>query len=177
MTSGQEKERTRVAMHEAAHVVVATVLGTGAAKEGIDLNAESSVRGAYGNAAVQKYLITDADDLDTQKNLLVRNVAMMLAGPACDARTLGRSLDEAMAKQPGDVATAKSEIARLPAARGMSVEQIDTMTGMVMDAALETAVSVLSKPTHWATVERVAQASLANNGILSQEQIQDLVNG
>ncbi|MCJ2115710.1 hypothetical protein MKK65_03730 [Methylobacterium sp. J-001] len=169
--------REQVAHHEAAHVVISHIFRGGPTAHGIDINAPSSMIGAFGNAGVQKLVHDPALPKEEQRNDLIKNVAMTCAGAAADARTMNRPLTQALLMQLGDLKVAQTEIAQSPliptSGRSPSTVQVDR--DEALQAGLETAEHHLARPDIWALVEKIAKACLANGGKLSKEEIEDLL--
>lgn len=169
--------REQVAHHEAAHVVISHIFGGGPTEHGIDINAPSSMLGAFGNAGVQKLVHDPSLPEQEQRNNLTKNVAITCAGAAADARTVNRSLKQALQMQPSDLRVAQAEIARSPliqiAGRSPSAVQVDRNDAL--QAGLDTAEHHVARPDVWALVEKIAKACLANSGKLSKEEIEKLL--
>jgi hypothetical protein len=167
----------QVAHHEAAHVVISFLFGGGPTLHGIDITAPSSVPGAFGNAGVGKLIHDENQPEEDQRKDLLRNVAIICAGAACDARTLNRPLEIALEKQPGDLAAAQAEIAQSPLlpSPGLSPKQEQLERECVLQSGLQTAQHHLARPEIWALVEKIAKACLNNGGKLSKEEIEALL--
>lgn len=160
--------RQRVAHHEAAHVVISAHFGGGPTLHGIDINAASSVSGAFGNAGVG---LPDHDNtlpIEEQRFDLTKNIAIICAGAAADARTTNRNINDALQSQPGDLAVARAEIAKSPLVGADEDED-------VLQAGLATAETLLAKPDFWDAVVKIAEACLANDGKLSKDEIEALL--
>lgn len=169
--------REQVAHHEAAHVVVSHIFGGGPTGHGIDLDAPTSVAGAFGNAGVAT-LIHDPDlPEDEQRKDLGRNVAIILAGAAADARTKGCAIDEALQAQPSDVQIARDTIAlsSLISTADRDPAEVQKEREIVFQIGCQLAEQRLARPDVWALVEKIAKACLANGGKLSKQQIEDLL--
>jgi hypothetical protein len=167
----------RVAHHEAAHVVMSYLCGGGPTLHGIDITAPSSAPGAFGNAGVGKLIHDQNQPEEDQRKDLLRNVAIICAGAACDAQTLDQTLDMALQMQPGDLAAARAEIAQsplLPSPGLSSQEELDERE-LVLRSGLETAQHRLARPEVWNLVEKVARACLDNGGKLSKNEIEALL--
>ena len=167
----------RVAHHEAAHVVISHLYGGGPTLHGIDITVPSSAPGAFGNAGVGKLVHDQNQPEEDQRNDLLRNVAIICAGAACDARTLHRTLDMAIRMQPGDLAAAQAEIAQSPLipSPGLSSQEELYERELVLRSGLETAEHQLTRPEVWNLVEKVAKACLDNGGKLSKAEIEALL--
>src|SRR5438552_2718456 len=96
------QHRERIAHHEAAHVVMAWFWGAGVLDQGMDIDAPSSVEGAYGRAAVSLFLDDEGFDFEERARDLLRNLTIIFAGAASDAKIAGKSLNAAIDDQPGD---------------------------------------------------------------------------
>lgn len=169
--------REQVAHHEAAHVVISHIFGGGPTGHGIDLDAPTSVPGAFGNAGVAT-LIHDPDLPEKEQKIdLGRNVAIILAGAAADARTKGCAIDEALQSQPSDVRIARDTIARSPLipTAGRDPAEVQEEREIVFRIGLQLAEQRLARPDIWAQVETIATACLANGGKLSKQQIEQLL--
>ncbi|MGT2478827.1 hypothetical protein ACU4GR_08010 (plasmid) [Methylobacterium oryzae CBMB20] len=169
--------REQVAHHEAAHVVISHIFGGGPTEHGIDINAPSSMLGAFGNAGVQKLVHDPSLSEPEQRNDLIKNVAMTCAGAAADAWTMNRSLKQALQMQPSDLKVAQDEIAQSPLIQiaGRSPSAVQADRDAALQAGLDTAEYHLARPDVWALVQKVATACLANGGKLSKQQIEQLL--
>jgi hypothetical protein len=156
-----------VAHHEAAHSVLAVVYRRGLCG-GIDLHAPTSVPGATGQTNVNLY-VPDPTATDEEQRLnLARNLAIICAGAASDAKTGGLAPRAALVAQVGDHRAALAHAALHPVVSG-SV-QID----FAVNFALDLAVVELAKPVVWLAVEDVAAACLANAGTLDQATVESM---
>jgi hypothetical protein len=160
--------REKVARHEAAHAVLAIRAGFGVSG-GIDLDAPTSVEGAYGNAAVSLVELDGTLSEDEQRTDLVRNLAVICAGAAADAKSAGVEPADALRAQPGDYALALRH-----AAESSIVESHTEAAEVVMNVALPIAVCIVNRADVWAAIERVAAAVLAAGGQLDRDQIESL---
>jgi len=165
-----------IAHHEAAHVVISYLYGGGPTLHGIDITAPSSVPGAFGNAGVGKLIHDQNHSEEDQRKDLLKNVAVICAGAACDALTLNRTLDMALKMQPGDLAAVRAEIAQSPLlpSPGLSPQEEQSERELVLRSGLETAQHQLARPEVWVLVEKVAKACLDNGGKLSKDEIEAL---
>ncbi|EIZ81893.1 hypothetical protein WYO_5481 [Methylobacterium sp. GXF4] len=169
--------REQVAHHEAAHVVISHIFGGGPTGHGIDLDAPTSVAGAFGNAGVAT-LIHDPDlPEDEQRKNLGRNVAIILAGAVADTRTKGCAVDEALQAQPSDVRIAQDTIALSPliSTADRDPAEVQEERKIVFQVGLQLAEQRLARPDIWAQVVTIATACLANGGKLSKQQIEKLL--
>lgn len=162
-------QREQVAHHEAAHVVVSALFGGGPTLHGIDIDAGTSVTGAFGNAGVGLLVIDDTQPEEEQRHLLVQNIAIICAGAAADAKITARKLNDALQRQPGDLSVAKAAIERSRLVTGN--EEGDH----VLQVGLEYAETLLDKSDIWDAVVRIAKACLANRGKLSKDEIEALL--
>jgi hypothetical protein len=172
-TRGRRVEyRTQVAYHEAAHIVVSVAFRLEVPDRGIDLDSATSVEGAHGNALVN--LIVDDPGLSQaeRRNDLVRNLAIVCAGAASDARLLGRSLRDALRQQPSDESVALDLIRASPLLSSDENGSPDTEGEFVLALGLETAESKLQSPSVWAAVETIAKAAVRAGGQLTRAEIQ-----
>lgn len=163
--------REKVAHHEAAHVVVSARYGGGPMLHGIDINAASSVAGAFGNAGVGTLVHDDTLSLDQQQVDLMRNLIIICAGAGADARTNATDIRGAFGKQPGDHSAAVAAIVQSPLTTDPGQEEIDFLLGIALDRTEE----VLAEPHVWDMVERIAAACLSNDGRLSKAQIEEIL--
>ncbi|WP_162145489.1 hypothetical protein [Sinorhizobium meliloti] len=138
---------------------------------GMDINVGSSVPGAFGNAGVGKLVHDYTFPEEEQRLDLLRNIAIICAGAAADARTMNRNINEALENQPGDLAVAKAELAASPLLAGAESEEIN----FVLQTGLANAERLLAEPDIWDAVVKIAQACLANDGKLSKEEIEALL--
>lgn len=155
----------QVAYHEAAHAVLAIHYGMGLSG-GIDLNAETSVDGAFGNVAVNLWQFDSSTSLQEQKSVLVCNLAVICAGAASDAKLKGIPLTSALDAQPGDYKKAV-EIARTC---GLAADEYE-VDFMVKEVGLVRASRDAEKREVWEAIVRVATATLEAGGKLSKEKV------
>lgn len=94
-------DRRRVAHHEAAHAVLSLRARLGVSG-GINLDAPTSVEGSFGQAAVALLVLDSSLPESEQRPDLARNVSVICAGAASDARILGIDPGDALIAQPGD---------------------------------------------------------------------------
>ncbi|WP_458439088.1 hypothetical protein [Methylorubrum extorquens] len=167
----------QVAHHEAAHVVISHMFGGGPTGHGIDIHAPSSVIGAFGNAGVATLIHDLSLPVEEQRKDLVRNVAIICAGAASDARTKGCSIDQAIQAQPSDLRFARDMIdnSTLIPTDSRSVDDLKRERDAVLKVGLETAEHHVARPEVWALVEKIARACIANGGKISREEIEDLL--
>lgn len=163
--------RTQVAHHEAAHVVVSAAFGLEIPERGIDLDAATSVDGAFGNALVNLFVDDPSLSDEQRRKDLVTNVAVVCAGPASDARLLGRSLREALSMQPSDEAIALQLIRASPLLEGPAASHAEEAE-LVIEAGLEAAEAKLGVAANWEAVEAVARAAVQAGGALSKDGIE-----
>lgn len=161
--------KEEVAHHEAAHVVMSHLFGGGPATNGININTASSVQGASGNAGVCLIVHDETLCLEDQHHNLIRNVAIICAGAAADARTTKVSIEEAMKAQPSDWAAAWAEINNSP------LVTTSEEGAIVYDLGVQQADRALKIGSNWDLVEKIAKACVANNGMLSKSDIDDLL--
>lgn len=166
------EQRSRIAHHEAAHAVIAMMVGLPAPTEGIDIDAENPDTGGLGRVLAMLFEIDDLSglsgpELKNAQALQLRdagsNLMAILAGAASDARLLGDSLANAMAHQPSDKALAVGVLTRMAVP---AEDHEDAMLGQITDAA-----RALDEPEIWAAVEAVAAAALIS-GRLSGPEIE-----
>lgn len=158
--------REQVAHHEAAHAVLAICAGIGV-NGGIDLDASTSVDGAFGQAAVNLLVIDNSMSVAEQRQDLARNLKIICAGAASDARIKGITPLEALQAQPGDYGVA------LRHARSSAVvESEEEAQYVVNEVGLSHAVEALSRAEVWAAIERVAAAVIVSGGRLDQNQVE-----
>lgn len=155
----------QVAHHEAAHAVLAIHYGMGLSG-GIDLRAETSVDGAFGNVAVNLWQFDPTSSLEEQRRMLACNLAVVCAGASSDAKLKGISLGSALDAQPGDYKNA-IEIARIS---GLADDE-NEVDYLVKDIGLVLASKDLAKREVWDAIVRVATATLKAGGKLSKEQV------
>jgi hypothetical protein len=163
-------DRTRVAYHEAAHAVLAYRLGGHVLEPGIDIDAPSSVTGAYGRAGVTVFAHDDRLDEREQQTAVKHSVAIMCAGAASDAKILGRNLPDALAHQPGDEKAARELLKSSPSVT--SPEEIE----VVLQGGLKYAARLLERSEIWKAIDAVAQACLKAGGNLSKVEIDRLLD-
>lgn len=160
--------REQVAHHEAAHAVLAIRAGIGVSG-GIDLDAPTSVDGAFGQAAVSLLVLDDSLPVDEQRLDLARNLSIICAGAASDARIKGVTPLEALEAQPGDYGVA------LQHAQSCSVvENEEEAQYAVTEVGLSHAVREVARVEVWAAIERVATAVIASGGRLEKDQVTTL---
>lgn len=158
--------REQVAHHEAAHAVLAICAGIGV-NGGIDLDAPTSVDGAFGQAAVKLLVLDSSLSVAEQRQDLARNLKIICAGAASDARIKGITPLEALQAQPGDYGVA------LQHARSSAVvESEEEAQYVVTEVGLPHAVDALSRVEVWAAIERVASAVIVSGGRLDQNQLE-----
>ncbi len=138
---------------------------------GIDINVGSSVPDAFGNAGVGKLIHDNTLPEEEQRQDLLKNIAIVCAGAAADARTMNRNINDALENQPGDLAVAKAEIEQSPLLVGAESEELR----IVLQSGLGYAETLLAKPEIWDVVVKIAEACLANGGKLSKEEIEALL--
>ena len=167
----------QVAHHEAAHVVMSYLYGGGPTLPGIDITTPSSEPVAFGNAGVGKLIHDQNQPEEEQRKDLLRNVAIICAGAACDSRVLNQALDMAVQMQPGDLAAAQAEIAQSPLlpSPGLSPQEELDERELVLQSGLEAAQSELARLDVWSLVEKVAKACLGRGGKLSKNEIETLL--
>ena len=157
--------REQVAHHEAAHAVVALDTRLGLSSHGMDLDAPTSVPGAFGKTGVMTFAADlTQPEADQFKDLGVL-LAVTLAGAASDAKIRGITLQVALQAQPGDLSVAKILCADYPFAR-------DDDEAVALDHGLQIAAKALAKNELWDAVCAVAKACLARGGKLSKEEIE-----
>jgi hypothetical protein len=158
----------KVAHHEAAHVAVSRALGGSAQPEGIDLNAESSVPGAYGRAMASVFPDNPTGTDIERREALFDSLVAICAGAASDAKIEGISLREALERQPGD----KSEALKLLDSSPL-IEKPEEKIAL-LDRALERAADYLNSPIVGKAVEEIAQATLKAGGRLDGAEIESI---
>lgn len=160
--------RARVAHHEAAHAVLSLRVGLGVSG-GIDLDAPTSVAGAFGQAAVA-LLVLDASLPEPEQRMdLARNLSVICAGAASDARILGIDAKDALVAQPGD-----RSVAIKHAADSAIVGSDEEAIHAVEEVGLSVASKDVSRPEVWAAIERLAAAVLEAGGQLDRDQVEQL---
>jgi hypothetical protein len=160
--------REQLAHHEAAHAVLALHFGAGLASQGIDLDAPTSVQGAYGTASVNLFVPDLTEPQAEQLKVCGSSLAIVCAGAASDARVLGIPLADALAAQPGDESTARQHVALYPFGQTRG-DQDNALT-----AGLEIAERTLQAPGVWDAVEAVAREVLIVGGKLPPDKIRDI---
>lgn len=159
--------REQVAHHEAAHAVMALIVGHGLSHHGMNIDAPTSVAGAFGQTGVMTFSADLSQTADDQFEDLGCLLAVTLAGAASDARIKGVELEVALEAQPGDLQVAKGLCSQYPFAQGEG-ETVALRYG------LQIAASKLEAEEAWEAVCAVARACLAANGQLSKKQIEDV---
>lgn len=165
--------RRQIAHHEAAHAIAGIWYGMGISG-GIDLDASTSVAGAQGNVGVNLFLPDDALPDALQRQDLMRNLAVICAGAASDARLTGRSLEEAIAAQPGDRQAARDLIRTHPLVEAEPDDQVDELVGLLLERAMMMAARLLAKDEVWCVVEEVAASCLSAGGTISKADIETI---
>jgi hypothetical protein len=161
-------QREQIAHHEAAHAVLAIRAGVGVSG-GIDLDAPTSVDGAFGQAAVNLLVLDDSLPVNEQRLDLARNLSIICAGAASDARITGAKPLEALEAQPGDYSLA------LQHARSSSVvESEEEAKHVVTEVGLSHAVKEVARAEVWAAIKRIATAVIASGGQLGKDQVTTL---
>jgi hypothetical protein len=158
-------EKERVAHHEAAHVVIAVLYGIAPTMHGIDLNVPTSAPGAFGNAGVATFDYDASLPGQQQRLDLVRNLAIICAGAASDARILSRPLDEALRAQVSDHQAARGYLALSP------LISSEAEADYILEIGLARAAKLLDDNENWLLVETIAKAALGNDGALSRDEI------
>jgi hypothetical protein len=167
--------RERVAHHEAAHMVLAVQIGAGIGDQGMDLNAPTSTEGAYGNATVMLLIHDASQTIEEQKEDLLRNLVIICAGAASDAKLMVRPLREALRRQPGDEKDARKLIAQSPLTEKNDEHTRREEEELLLNKALELAARQLEKPIVWKTIQEVARATLNEGGRLTKPQIEAII--
>lgn len=155
--------REIVAHHEAAHSVIAVCCGPGVSG-GIDLNAATSVAGAFGNTKVYLFAPDASQPIGVQERDALRNAAIICAGAASDAKLHAIGLNQALVAQPGDHAFVHSHLATHPCVPAGDIVS-------VVAVGLATADFHLAKAHVWDAVESVATACLSNGGTIDAATI------
>lgn len=161
----------KVAHHEAAHAVVAILGGAGLSDAGINLNAPSSVEGAFGNAGANTYDHDVTLPPDVQQWRLIYNLMTLCAGAASDAKISGIPVRDALARQKGDESHAYQQLRSTPLIDQDSEGAAKEREG-VLGIALDKLSAKLADPQVWAMVEAVAKAAIDAGGILSKAEIE-----
>lgn len=159
------EHREQVAHHEAAHAVVALYLGMGVCG-GIDLDAVTSMEGAFGNAAVNLFVADPSLPLEDQRLDLIRNLAVICAGAASDAKVKGETLENALEAQLGDRAVAIDHARAHPI-----VGSDEEAEHVVMKLGLPHAGTLVGKASVWDAIVRVAEAALSAGGKLDAAEV------
>ena len=163
--------RRRVAHHEAAHAVIAYLHGLGLSEHGIDLDAETSVEGAYGGAGVLLIAPDPEAEAAAERLALFQNLMVVCAGAASDAKIELRELRAALSAQPGDERVALSLLAESTTIEAETTEEREAQTSYVLQLALGHVREKLDKPEVWNAVTSLADKVVRNGGVLSKSQI------
>jgi hypothetical protein len=137
-------------------------------EQGIDIDAPSSVEGAFGRAGVNIFRHDPTATEQEQQSLLRDNIAITCAGAASDARLTGRTLREALRRQPGDQRAAMQLLEASPLVQLRDREE-------VYQLLLNFTEELVNKPEIWNAIEQVAQACLDEGGQLSRAQIEAIL--
>ncbi|MEJ0050185.1 MAG: hypothetical protein WDN02_03040 [Methylovirgula sp.] len=159
--------RGQVAHHEAPHAVIALMTRLGLSQDGMDIDAPTSVPGAFGKTGVMTHGAELEQPESDQFNDLGRLLAVTLAGAVSDAKLKGLSPSDALQAQPGDLAVAKRFCTEYPFAQ-------DEGEAVALDRGLQIAAKRLAEPGAWDAVCAVAKACLARGGKLSKLEIEDI---
>lgn len=159
-------DRERIAYHEAAHVTVAVEVGLSVQDGGMDIDAPSSVDGAYGRALLHFFQQRWAQIDEDHAEVLLANLTVALAGAVSDAKFLGNTLRQSLRDQQGDEAQARKLIVE---ATGIDNEdEIER----VLEMALKKTEAVLNNPRLWRKVEKLARSVIEAGGKLSKIEIE-----
>lgn len=159
------KHREKVAHHEAAHAVMALHMRLGLSNHGMDIDAPTSVAGAFGQTGVMTFAPDLTQPEEDQYRDLGALLAVTLAGAASDARINGVALDDALKAQPGDLGVAKTLCAGYPFASGQGEVQ-------ALEYGLQIAAKELARTEVWDAVQAVAGLCQAKGGKLTKVQIE-----
>jgi hypothetical protein len=162
-------DREKVAHHEAAHVVMSVQLGASVPGQGIDIDAPSSVEGAYGNAWVNIFAQDPNPEEDEQIKILRDNLAIVCAGIASDAKLMGRSLREALSRQPSDEQLARELLGNSPLVDTKELQEY------ILDGVLRFVERAFEDKIIWSAVQEIARACIKEGGRLSKSQIEQIV--
>lgn len=161
-------DRRRVAHNEAAYAVLSLPAGLGVIG-GIDLDASTSIEGAFGQAAVALLVLDPTLPEREQQTDLGRNLSAICAGAASDARILGIDPEAALIAQPGD-----RSVAIKHAAGSAIVGSEERALMVITKVGLPVAVRDVGRPEVRAAIERLAAAVLESDGRLDRLQVEQL---
>lgn len=161
--------RSQIAHHEAAHAVMAHRLGPGIHQSGINLNHQSEA-GANGGAMCNLWDDDPSVSEKKRQRSLLENLMIVCAGPACDAKMTGRSLQQALQTQVSDLANAKQLLKKSPLVNRDGQDNGENEEQYLLVAAMKAASDQLAKPEVWQAIEKVANATINSNGTLSREE-------
>lgn len=167
--------RARIAHHEAAHIVVAIIVGAGITDHGIDLDAPTSAPGAFGRAGTNLFIPDPDLPKPEQMRALANNLAIVCAGAASDAKLTSITPAQALQMQNGDETVAKRLIAGSDLIDETEREREKEENYVLYEVGLAKAVELIDKPDVWEKIQRVAIACLSSGGRLSKEQIESIV--
>lgn len=165
-------QRTRVAHHEAAHIWVANHQGAGIPEVGLNIDAPSSVEGAFGHAWVHFFEIDPGMDEIEQMELLARNTRIICAGAASDAKITGVELRQALENQPGDQALAIQRLRASPLIQREESDQAAKLVELILTNSLDRVAKLFAMKENWEAVRRVALAAIRAGGKLSKSEIE-----
>lgn len=172
--TGAKLTREQIALHEAAHAVMAHYFAGGIDEIGIDLQHRSE-DGARGGAVCRTLDDMPELDMKERQDRLLRNVMVICAGPACDAKLLANSLEQSLRDQWSDH---RNVVNLLAGSQVISRENGDdgrAEMALVLHAGLKSAASKLAQPSIWKSVEAVSTAILGAGGKLTGSEIIDVI--
>lgn len=163
---GTMNDRERIAFHEAAHVTVAVEAGLSVQDGGIDIDAPSSVDGAYGRALLHFFQQRRAQIDEDNAQVLLVNLTVALAGAVSDSKFLGKTLRQSLRDQSGDEAEARKLIVEATA-----IDKEDEIE-RILEMALKKTEAVLNNSRLWRKVETLAKSVMEAGGKLSKIEIE-----
>lgn len=168
--TGASLEPWELVCHEAAHAVISYQATKRVVDEGIDLGHRSKL-GAKGGAACFLFDDDPESPPDEQRGLLMANLKSICAGPACDAKLTGKSLEESLRDQWSDH---RNAVRQLMDAK--IIERVDEAAAKaemvaVLRLAFEAVRKSLDVPEVWQLIESVGKAVLEAAGKLSGPEI------
>jgi len=164
----------RFALHEAAHSIIAIVVGSGISNHGIDLNASTSVEGAFGNAGANLFVYDPVLGEEEQRNRLMANLGIIVAGAVSDSLALEIPLREALRRQPGDEKVATDLLSNSSLLDIQDQKQKAELIEELLNASLKQTQRSIQDPAVWEKIEAVARAALKSKGRLSKRQIETI---
>jgi hypothetical protein len=152
-------EDRRIAHHEAAHAV-ASVIFVGGLSSGIDLDAENLATGGLGHAGIRLFAFDlrnlGGPPLRRRHHELAdqfeKNMLIILAGSAADARVTGTITANAIRQQHSDLAEAELMLDRMHLTRRKRQERLSEMFAL--------ADEMIADDDIWALIEATANEVL-----------------